>query len=154
MVAVNPEWESYLSSTGSIRVWCVGCAGSVMLLLTSIYDNLSTEIDGQEGMVALVPRLFPFFRHALSSVRLATLRCLSSLLLRSGATAAWLLPVQLLPALRLTFQNLVTESDAKVVEASRVGPPCQRICGMRCEFVGKLSCWCEARDMIFGSWSR
>jgi TATA-binding protein-associated factor len=92
-----------------------------MLLLTSIYDNLSVKISSEDNLTALVPRLFPFFRHALSSVRLATLRCMSSLLFRSATPAAWLLPAQLLPALRLTFQNLVIESDAKIVEATRVG---------------------------------
>ena len=94
--------------------------GSVMLLLTSIYDNLSTEISGKDCMSDLLPRLFPFFRHTLSSVRLATLRCMSSLLLRSATPAAWLLPEQLQSALRLTFQNLVCESDAQVLEASKV----------------------------------
>ena len=91
-----------------------------MLLLTSIYDNLSIEISSEDGMSDLLPRLFPFFRHTLSSVRLATLRCMSSLLLRSATPAAWLLPDQLLPALRLTFQNLVMESDAQVLEESKV----------------------------------
>ena len=91
-----------------------------MLLLTSIYDNMPAGVGAEEALGDMVPRLFPFFRHTLTSVRLATLRCLTSLLLRSGTPTPWLQPAELLPALRLTFQNLVTEADAKVVEASKV----------------------------------
>ncbi len=112
-----------------------------------------------EGLPALVPRLWPFFRHTLASVRLAAVRCLAALLGNGsdpnpdlnpdpehaaeggppplGAPPAmpgagsgllgvgsrpldWLGAGVLAPALRLVFQNLVLESDARVLEASQV----------------------------------
>lgn len=37
------------------------------------------------ALAALVPRLWPFFRHTLASVRLATVRCLAALLADAAA---------------------------------------------------------------------
>ena len=128
----------------------------------------------EPDLAALVPRLWPFFRHTLVSVRLSTVCCLRALLAgnktlsgtqtqypshqeslaaapaagslpeaagperASGVCAgrgadpggsvagsgplAWLAPEVLTPALRLVFQNLVLESDARVLEASQVLP--------------------------------
>lgn len=111
------------------------------------------------GLPALVPRLWPFFRHTLASVRLAAVRCLTALLgggsdpnpgldsdpehaaeggppplvappampdAASGLLGVgsrpldWLGAGVLAPALRLVFQNLVLEGDARVLEASQV----------------------------------
>ena len=129
----------------------------------------------EPDLAALVPRLWPFFRHTLVSVRLSTVRCLGALLAgssnppesqapdpshgaslaaapatgpcteapgaghggggdcmgrgmdpggsRAGARPlAWLVPQVLAPALRLVFQNLVMEGDARVLDASQVPP--------------------------------
>lgn len=134
----------------------------------------------EPDLAALVPRLWPFFRHTLVSVRLSTVRCLGALLAGSdnlseikaqdpsheGSLAAapatgprteapgpghgsggdcvgrgmdpggsgagltplaWLVPEVLAPALRLVFQNLVLEGDARVLEASQVPPSPERV---------------------------
>lgn len=60
---------------------CLVCctAGSVMQLLTHLYSEpsgLGTAVELSE----LVPRLWPFLRHTLTSVRLACVRFLTTLL--------------------------------------------------------------------------
>ena len=135
----------------------------------------------EPSLAALVPRLWPFFRHTLVSVRLSTVRCLGALLAGgsnptkpqsldpgheeslaaaparglcaeapgpgpghggglcegngadpggSGAGSgplAWLAPEVLGAALRLVFQNIVLEADARVLEASQVLPSPERV---------------------------
>ena len=72
-------------------------------------------------MGLLVPRLWPCFRHALASVRRATVQCLAALLPDGPGTQppSWLRGEQLLTALRLSFQNLVMEEDAGILLASQ-----------------------------------
>nr|KAJ3419461.1 TATA-binding protein-associated factor mot1 [Polyrhizophydium stewartii] len=67
----------------------------------------------------LVPQLFPFFRHAIASVRSAVIRTLSSLVDLtesdpSSNAGSWIS----LDLLRLVFQNFVLEESAKIVDAS------------------------------------
>eukprot|EP00041_Stephanoeca_diplocostata_P038978 m.1575863 g.1575863 ORF g.1575863 m.1575863 type:complete len:1877 (-) comp25308_c0_seq54:5766-11396(-) len=72
-----------------------------------------------DRMLGLVPRLFPFFRHALTSVRAAVLRTLSSLCATAadlrGANVNWL-GEHLFPLLRLTYQNYLVEEADGVLE--------------------------------------
>ena len=58
-----------------------GCdyAGSVMQLLTRMYSQ-GAAAASPDDFGQLVPRLWPFFRHTLSSVRMSCLRCLQALL--------------------------------------------------------------------------
>ena len=90
-----------------------------MQLLTKLFTAGSAE-EAADRLQALVPRLWPFFRHTLTSVRLATVRCLSSLLATSTSAADWLTPPLLSSGLQLAFQNLVLESNADVLRASQV----------------------------------
>lgn len=78
----------------------------------------------EDELGQLVPRLFLFLRHSMSAVRLSTVQCLERLLLSlqqqqqaavsSEATSTWLQPVLTAMAL-LTFQNLLVESDERVL---------------------------------------
>ncbi|KAG1666532.1 hypothetical protein FOA52_014429 [Chlamydomonas sp. UWO 241] len=80
------------------------------------------EAEASDALVALVPRLWLFLRHSMTSVRLSTVLCHERLLLASSSHSApsecvWLPP--LLPALLLLmFQNLLLECDTRVLEAS------------------------------------
>jgi TATA-binding protein-associated factor len=65
----------------------------------------------------LVPQLYPFFRHAITSVRLAVLRSLITLttLSRDASTPATWIQIDLL---RLLFQNFILEEKYEVLELS------------------------------------
>lgn len=93
---------------------------SVMQLLAHLYAQPASSHVGDE-LAGLVPRLWPFMRHSLSTVRLATVQCLEQLLSASITQHAvgWLQGGAVLEgALRLVFQNLLMEGDDKVQQAS------------------------------------
>ena len=85
-----------------------------MQLLSQLYQHGAHP--GALAMDAVVPRLWPCFRHELTSVRLAAVRCMAAL---APSNTAWLTPELLITALRLTFQNLVMEEDAAILQASQ-----------------------------------
>lgn len=89
---------------------------SVMQLLWQLYSQPGTFRTGHE-LVHLVPRLWPFFRHSLTSVRLASVKCLEQLLNASPRNAEWL-EETLLDALILTFCNLLLEKREDVLSMS------------------------------------
>lgn len=70
--------------------------------------------EGDAGLGQLAPRLWPFLRHGLTTVRHASLRCLAALL-RSCPVAALLPGEELQRALRLLFQCLLLERNAEVL---------------------------------------
>ena len=55
-------------------------AGSVMQLLTRMQSSSETGPASGDGLAARVPRLWPFFRHTLTSVRRSCVQCLRALL--------------------------------------------------------------------------
>ncbi|KAJ3027148.1 UNVERIFIED_CONTAM: btaf1 RNA polymerase II, B-TFIID transcription factor-associated, 170kDa [Siphonaria sp. JEL0065] len=64
-----------------------------------------------------VPRLYPFFRHAITSVRIAVLKTIQSLLdiLKAdggASSSSWITP----DLMRLVFQNFVLEDRREIVE--------------------------------------
>lgn len=85
---------------------------SVLRLLAELIA--SSDAAEQQGMVhsAHVPRLWPFFRHTLTSVRSAVLQTLQ-LLLSAESAQSWL-PSAIEPLTRLTFQNLLVEENSNV----------------------------------------
>ncbi|KAJ3280842.1 btaf1 RNA polymerase II, B-TFIID transcription factor-associated, 170kDa [Borealophlyctis nickersoniae] len=71
----------------------------------------------QAGLDVLVPRMYPFFRHAILSVRVAVLKTISTLVdvdmqNPQGGPVRWVT----IELLRLAFQNFVVEERAEVVE--------------------------------------
>jgi TATA-binding protein-associated factor len=71
--------------------------------------------DPELSFANLVPRLFPFLRHTISTVRSAVLRALLTFLNIKGAgTEGWING----KALRLVFQNLLVERELNVVRLS------------------------------------
>lgn len=101
---------------------------SVMALLAEVYTSPAAEAaagqasggggEGDASLGQLVPRLWPFLRHSLTSVRHASLRCLTALL--HSCPPSVLLPGQELQrALRLLFQCLLLERNAEVLAAAQ-----------------------------------
>lgn len=89
-----------------------------MQLLSLLYSS-SAAVEDQANLESLAPRLFPFFRHTLTSVRLASVTCYCLLLEKSPEKASWLIPEVLHPAVLLTFQNLTVEADPTVSKKSK-----------------------------------
>ena len=98
--------------------------GSVMTLLAEIHSSPAAAAAGggdgssNSSLGQLVPRLWPFLRHGLTSVRHATVRCLSALL-RSQPAAELLPGEELQRALRLLFQCLLLERNGEVLAAAQ-----------------------------------
>ncbi len=72
----------------------------------------------EEGLGRMVPRLWPFLRHGLTSVRLAAVRCLAALL-RGTRGAPLLAGPEMVRGARLLFQNLLLERNAEVLAESQ-----------------------------------
>ncbi|GAM29011.1 hypothetical protein SAMD00019534_121870 [Acytostelium subglobosum LB1] len=71
-------------------------------------------------LTQLVPRLYPFFRHALYSVRLSAIRTVERLITSSPVVdhnTHWLVPI-LSDLLRYIFQNILLEERKDIVDIS------------------------------------
>lgn len=102
---------------------------SLMHLLAELYATRSpppqvTLPGASASLEVLVPRLFPFFRHAVKSVRVATLRTVMKLLSTatsssssSNASVAWLGPIHA-KMLEMIFQNAFLEENEDIVSLS------------------------------------
>ncbi|KAL9957258.1 hypothetical protein ACROYT_G038872 [Oculina patagonica] len=101
---------------------------SIMMLLARILSCPSVAPQGTGGsdssLTELVPRLWPFFRHNIKSVRSAALETLKTLLVGSLkhkpeneklSECVWLTPI-LQDSLRHIYQRFILESDGDVVE--------------------------------------
>jgi TATA-binding protein-associated factor len=97
--------------------------GSVMDLLAKLCTfpavleamKANAADDPDASFENLVPRLYPFLRHTITSVRLAVLRALITFLQLEGeGTNAWVDG----KAMRLVFQNLLVERNEGVLELS------------------------------------
>jgi len=98
---------------------------SVMNLLSEIYakDSLnalstplalpqqtSANVSGSGVLAVLVPRLWPFLRHVVRSVRLAVTRMIAKLVEGNPATLSSWLPKIYSNALQLIYQNFLLEA--------------------------------------------
>ncbi|OCK81293.1 hypothetical protein K432DRAFT_425065 [Lepidopterella palustris CBS 459.81] len=97
--------------------------GSVMDLLAKLCSfpevlkamKENARNDSSKSFEELVPRLYPFLRHAITSVRAAVLRALLTFLnIEGDGTDGWVDG----KALRLLYQNLLLERDEKVLKLS------------------------------------
>ena len=112
-------------------------AGKVMQLLAALYSS-GIGPEAQELLPEMLPRSWPLFRHSLSSVRAACVKCLAALVVipmqhASEVSAAghnfaaaskpapshWLPCHQLATACRLLFQNVLVEESAAMRRASQ-----------------------------------
>ncbi|PWY76327.1 putative TBP associated factor [Aspergillus heteromorphus CBS 117.55] len=97
--------------------------GSVMDLLAKLCTfrevldamKANAAVDPESSFGNLVPRLYPFLRHTITSVRSAVLRALMTFLQLEGeGTNEWVNG----KALRLVFQNLLVERNEGVLKLS------------------------------------
>ncbi|KAF9690891.1 hypothetical protein EKO04_011062 [Ascochyta lentis] len=97
--------------------------GSIMDLLAKLCSfpqvlaamQANAEKDPTQSFHELVPRLFPFLRHTITSVRAAVLRALSTFLdIQSAGSGGWIDS----KALQLIFQNILLERNEGVLRLS------------------------------------
>lgn len=97
--------------------------GSIMDLLAKLCSfpqvlgamQANAEADPEHSFQELIPRLFPFLRHTITTVRAAVLRALITFLgLEGTGTDTWIDK----KALQLVFQNILLERDEGVLRLS------------------------------------
>ncbi|KAL4871755.1 hypothetical protein BDV12DRAFT_19376 [Aspergillus spectabilis] len=100
------------ASTGSVMDLLAKLC-SFQPVLDAMKENATENADSSFGK--LVPRLYPFLRHTITSVRSAVLRALTTFLKLEGeGTNEWVDG----KALRLIFQNLLVERNEGVLKLS------------------------------------
>ena len=87
--------------------------GDLLMLLSSLL-TFDSETNCEQNFVELVPRLWPFLSHSLSSVRKSVLDSL--LILCSKSSAKWLTVGLLSDALRLLYQRCLLENNSNILE--------------------------------------
>jgi len=97
--------------------------GSVMDLLAKLFSiphvlemiTQSATDDEEKSFGVLIPRLFPFLRHTIRTVRLAVLRALRTFLgIKQQKGTTWISS----RAMRLLFQNVLLEQNEEIRELS------------------------------------
>ncbi|KAI1777650.1 hypothetical protein F4818DRAFT_447796 [Hypoxylon cercidicola] len=115
---INIVWES-LSSLGDDLS---ASTGKIMDLLATLCGfpqvleamKSSAEQDEEKSFTLLVPRLYPFLRHTITSVRLAVLKALMTFVNLGAESQGWLDG----KILRLAFQNILVERDQDTLSMS------------------------------------
>uniref|UniRef100_A0A672R0B2 TATA-binding protein-associated factor 172-like n=1 Tax=Sinocyclocheilus grahami TaxID=75366 RepID=A0A672R0B2_SINGR len=90
---------------------------SIMTLLSSLlaYPQVR-QCSTQQSLTVLVPRVWPFLRHTIASVRRAALETLFTLLSKADQSCAvWLNPI-MQDMLRHIFQSCILESNQEILE--------------------------------------
>jgi TATA-binding protein-associated factor len=114
---INIVWES-LSNLGDDLSASTGRIMDLLATLCSFPQvleamKLSAAQDEERSFTLLVPRLYPFLRHTITSVRLAVLKALLTFAnLGDDTSQGWLSG----RILRLVFQNILVERDAETLE--------------------------------------
>ncbi|TLD16724.1 uncharacterized protein PgNI_01319 [Pyricularia grisea] len=112
-------WES-LSSLGDDLSASTGKIMDLLAILCSFPEVLSAMKasalqDEERSFTLLVPRLYPFLRHTITSVRLAVLKALMTFANLGGETSQGWLNGRIL---RLVFQNILVEKDVETLNKS------------------------------------
>ncbi|CAK7244712.1 MAG: TATA-binding protein-associated factor mot1 [Sporothrix thermara] len=116
---INIVWES-LSSLGDDLSASTGKIMDLLAILCGFPEVLdamkhSAEQDEERSFTLLVPRLYPFLRHTITSVRLAVLKALMTFVQISNETSHGWLNGRIL---RLVFQNTIVERDRETLAMS------------------------------------
>lgn len=101
------------ASTGSVMELLATLCTFPMVLQT-MKDQASHNPSHRFEM--LVPRLYPFLRHTIASVRYSALRALQTLLLSGGSALSWITG----KTFRLLFQILILEREKRILELASV----------------------------------
>ena len=116
---INVVWDCLSNLSDDLSA----STGSVMDLLAKLCSfpevlsamKKNAAEDSQHSFAELVPRLYPFLRHTITSVRSAVLRALLTFLEIEGeGMTGWVNG----KALRLIFQNLIVERNDAVLKLS------------------------------------
>ncbi|OTB07939.1 hypothetical protein M426DRAFT_216420 [Hypoxylon sp. CI-4A] len=115
---INIVWES-LSSLGDDLSASTGKIMDLLATLCGFPEVLeamkkSAEQDEERSFTLLVPRLYPFLRHTITSVRLAVLKALMTFVNLGVESQGWLDG----RILRLAFQNILVERDQETLGMS------------------------------------
>ncbi|KAK9419232.1 hypothetical protein SUNI508_01209 [Seiridium unicorne] len=115
---INIVWES-LSSLGDDLSASTGKIMDLLATLCGFPEVLdamrkSALEDEERSFKELVPRLYPFLRHTITSVRLAVLKALMTFVHLGEESLGWLDG----RTLRLIFQNLLVERDNATLNVS------------------------------------
>ncbi|XP_076142111.1 TATA-binding protein-associated factor 172-like isoform X1 [Alosa pseudoharengus] len=109
---VNILWDALLELDD-----LTASTNSIMTLLSSLltYPQVR-QCNMQQSLTVLVPRVWPFLRHTISSVRKAALETLFTLLSKADQNCAvWLNPI-LQDMLRHIFQSCILESNQEIMD--------------------------------------
>ncbi|KAM9804251.1 TATA-binding protein-associated factor 172 [Neosynchiropus ocellatus] len=109
---VNTLWDALLDLDD-----LTASTNSIMTLLSSLltYPQVQ-QCSMQESLTVLVPRVWPFLRHTISSVRRAALETLFTLLSKADQKCVlWINPI-LQDMLRHIFQSCILESNEEILE--------------------------------------
>ncbi|XP_068183061.1 TATA-binding protein-associated factor 172 [Antennarius striatus] len=109
---VNTLWDALLDLDD-----LTASTNSIMTLLSSllVYPQVR-QCSMQQSLTVLVPRVWPFLRHTISSVRRAALETLYTLLSKADQScAAWINPI-LQEMLRHIFQSCILESNEEILD--------------------------------------
>ncbi|RMZ90626.1 hypothetical protein DV736_g2140, partial [Chaetothyriales sp. CBS 134916] len=115
---MNVIWDCLLDMQDDLSA----STGAIMDLLATLcsYPEVlhamqeNAEEDPEQSFNSLVPRLYPFFRHTITSVRLSVLKALATFFKISSGPQIWI-DWRLT---RLLFQNLLLERNDAVLRAS------------------------------------
>lgn len=116
---INIVWES-LSNLGDDLSASTGRIMDLLATLCSFPEVLeamkkSAKEDEERSFTLLVPRLYPFLRHTITSVRLAVLKALLTFAKLADETSQGWLNGRIL---RLIFQNILVERDQQTLDMS------------------------------------
>ncbi|KAH8889388.1 hypothetical protein GQ53DRAFT_226199 [Thozetella sp. PMI_491] len=116
---IDIVWES-LSNLGDDLSASTGKIMDLLATLCSFPEVLeamkaSAAQDEERSFTLLVPRLYPFLRHTITSVRLAVLKALMTFVNLGGDTSQGWLNGRIL---RLIFQNILVERDQETLATS------------------------------------
>ncbi|KAK6487599.1 TATA-binding protein-associated factor 172-like [Huso huso] len=140
---VNTLWDALLELDD-----LTASTNSIMTLLSSLltYPQIR-QCSIQQSLTVLVPRVWPFLHHTISSVRKAALETLFTLLSKEDQScAAWLTPI-LQDMLRHIFQSCILESNQEILDLiQRVWTelirqaPLQYVVAAACPWMGAWLC--------------
>ncbi|XP_060697914.1 TATA-binding protein-associated factor 172 isoform X1 [Hemiscyllium ocellatum] len=140
---VNTLWDALLELDD-----LTASTNSIMTLLSSLltYSQIQ-QYSTQQSLTVLVPRVWPFLRHTISSVRKAALETLFTLLsTRDQSCVMWLTPI-LQDVLRHIYQSCILESNQEILELIQKvwlellnKAPIQYIVAAACPWMGAWLC--------------
>uniref|UniRef100_A0A3P9J9Q0 BTAF1 RNA polymerase II, B-TFIID transcription factor-associated n=1 Tax=Oryzias latipes TaxID=8090 RepID=A0A3P9J9Q0_ORYLA len=109
---VNTLWDALLDLDD-----LTASTNSIMTLLSSLLTYPQVRLCSmQHSLTVLVPRVWPFLRHTISSVRRAALETLYTLLSTADQSCAvWINPI-IQDMLRHIFQSCILESHEEILE--------------------------------------